>query len=76
MMERGIVNSGPLIALSLLGRLDLLPALFREFWIPETVYREVAVAGLGKPGAASLSDPQWLGHVRAAPTPDPLGLRA
>jgi predicted nucleic acid-binding protein len=72
MMERGIINSGPLVALSLLGRLDLLPLLFREFWIPEAVYREVAVAGLGKPGAASLSDPQWLAYVRAASAPDPL----
>ena len=31
--ERAIINSGPLVALSLAGRLDLLPALFGEFWI-------------------------------------------
>ncbi len=52
MLDRAVVNAGPLVALALAGRLDLLPALFKEFWIPEAVYREVAVAGLGRPGAA------------------------
>jgi predicted nucleic acid-binding protein len=51
MIERAVINSGPLIALSLIDQLDLLPALFAEFWIPETVYQEVTVAGIGKPGA-------------------------
>lgn len=72
MMDRAVINSGPLVALSLAGRLDLLPTLFSEFWIPEAVYHEVAVAGLGRPGAASLSEPQWAGHVRPSPEPDPL----
>ena len=45
--ERAVVNAGPLVGLSLAGRLDLLPALFSEFWIPEIVFHEVAVAGLG-----------------------------
>ena len=48
-LDRAVVNAGPLVALSLAGRLDLLPALFEEFWIPDTVFREVAVAGLGHP---------------------------
>lgn len=72
MIDRAIINAGPLIALSLLGRLDLLPALFREFWIPAPVYSEVVIAGLGRPGAADLSAPQWTAHVRQAPEPDPL----
>ena len=72
MLERVVVNSGPLVALSLAGRLDLLPALCREFWIPEVVYREVTVAGVGRPGADGLSDARWAAHVRPAPEPDPL----
>jgi hypothetical protein len=72
MIERAVINSGPLVALSLAGQLDLLPALFHEFWIPEAVYHEVAVAGLGRPGASSLSEPQWIAHVRPSPEPDPL----
>jgi predicted nucleic acid-binding protein len=70
--ERGVINAGPLVAFSLMGRLELLPVLFREIWIPEPVYREVAIAGLGRPGGAALSDVRWAPHVCASPAPDPL----
>lgn len=72
MPDRAVVNAGPLVALSLVGKLDLLPALFREIRIPEMVYREVVVAGLGRPGAASLADGAWAARVCPAPEPDPL----
>ena len=72
MIDRAVVNAGPLVALSLIGQLDLLPTLFSECWVPQTVFNEVAVAGIGKPGAASLQTPEWLGRVRLSPTPDPL----
>lgn len=58
--------------LSLAGRLDLLPALFAEFWIPETVFHEVAVAGVDRPGADALTDACWTPHVRPSPELDPL----
>ena len=70
--ERAVINSGPLVALSLAGRLDLLTELFSEFWIPEAVFHEVAVAGLGRPGSSDISDMRWASHVRASPIPDPL----
>lgn len=60
------------MALSLIGKLDLLPMLFREFWIPDAVYREVTVAGLGRPGADTLADMRWTEHVCPSPEPDPL----
>jgi predicted nucleic acid-binding protein len=44
---RAVINAGPLVALALAERLDLLGALFGEFWIPQPVLHEVAVAGLG-----------------------------
>lgn len=72
MLDRAVINAGPLVALSLIGRLDLLPMLFREFWIPESVFNEVAVAGLGRPGAAELNLAKWKDHVQLAPEPDPL----
>lgn len=31
-----VINAGPLVALSLADRLDLLPALFGKFWITGT----------------------------------------
>ena len=51
MLDRAVINAGPLVALSLLDQLDLLPALFAECWVPQAVFNEVTVAGIGKPGA-------------------------
>lgn len=72
MLDRAVVNAGPLVALSLLDQLDLLPALFAECWVPQTVFNEVAVAGVGKPGAKSLQSADWQARVRLSPIPDPL----
>jgi len=72
MFDRAVVNAGPLVALSLLDELDLLPTLFAECWVPQSVFHEVAVAGIGKPGAKSLQAADWLARVRASPIPDPL----
>ncbi len=72
LLDRAVINSGPLVALALTDRLDLLPALFAEFWIPELVFHEVAVVGVGRPGATALADARWARHVCPTPTPDPL----
>ena len=48
MLERAVINTGPLVALALLDKLDLLPAMFAECWVPQAVFNEVAVAGIGK----------------------------
>lgn len=57
---RVVSNAGPLIALARIGRLDLLPILFGEVWIPEAVRREVAVLGRDRPGAAEVNRADWL----------------
>lgn len=72
LIEHAVINAGPLVALSLIGRLDLLEAVFSEFWIPEVVFQEVVVAGIGRPGSFSLAESRWRTHVRSAPEPDPL----
>lgn len=41
MIECAVINAGPLVALSLLDQLDLLPALFSQCWVPQTVFDEV-----------------------------------
>ncbi len=46
-----VLNSTPLIALSLVGKLDILKNLFDEVIVPRSVFEEVAVAGKGKPGS-------------------------
>lgn len=72
MIECAVINAGPLVALSLIDQLDLLPALFAQCWVPQTVFDEVAVAGIGKPGSQSLQSAEWRARVRMSPTPDPL----
>ena len=72
MFNCAVINAGPLVALSLLEQLELLPALYPQCWAPQTVFNEVAVAGIGKPGANSLQSADWLARVRVSPVPDPL----
>jgi len=55
-----VVNATPLIALSLINRLDLLPALFEEIVVPRAVYEEIVVQGGGRAGAAALSNATWM----------------
>ena len=72
MFDRAVINAGPLVALSLLDKLELLPALFAEVWVPQEVFNEVAVAGIGKPGANALQTAESRSRVRVCPAPDPL----
>jgi predicted nucleic acid-binding protein len=67
-----VINAGPLVALSLAGQLELLPILFHRILIPRAVYQEVAIDGLGRAGAAMLTDTMWRSRVVDAPEPDPL----
>lgn len=46
-----IADSGPLIAISIIGQLELPRRLYREVWIPPAVWEEVVVQGRGLPGA-------------------------
>jgi predicted nucleic acid-binding protein len=75
-----VVNATPLIALSLLERLDLLREMFDEVIVPTTVYDEVTIAGASRPGAALIAQADWLQIVSPStePTIEPmlLGLDA
>jgi len=67
----GVVNSTPLIALSLIGQLDLLNVLFDDVLIPASVYEEVVLQGMGRPGAREIAQAEWL-VVRKLETVSPL----
>jgi hypothetical protein len=49
-----VSDSSPVILLSRVGYLQLLPGLFTEIVLPQAVYQEVMV-GRGRPGAAEVS---------------------
>lgn len=55
-----VANTGPLIALGHVGRLDLLPALYDEICIPRAVWREVVVHGRERPGVEVVSSASWV----------------
>ncbi len=51
-MSRIICNSGPIIALGILARLDLLRSLFHEVLVPEAVKHEIEQGGVKLSGLA------------------------
>ena len=56
----GGVNSTPLIALSIVGHLDLSPLLFDHVLIPTSVHMEVLLQGRGRPGSLEIGEADWL----------------
>jgi predicted nucleic acid-binding protein len=55
-----VSNSGPLISLSSVSRLDLLRQLFGKICIPEAVYREVVILGGNRPGQEEVRNAKWI----------------
>lgn len=47
-----VVNATPLIALAILQRLELLPQLFDEVFVPPIVFQEVVIQGINQSGRA------------------------
>jgi predicted nucleic acid-binding protein len=79
---RVVLDAGPVIHLSWLHRLDLLPALFEEVLIPEAVRDEVLAAPDGTLGLDDIRAALASGNLtvralptgaRAAPVPSALG---
>jgi len=46
-----VADSTPLIALSKIDQLSLLPEIFSEIILPEAVYTEVVIAGANRSGS-------------------------
>jgi len=55
-----IADSGPLIALAIIGQLDLLRKLYGQVLAPPAVWDEVTVQGRGLPGSHEVSQLAWL----------------
>ncbi len=58
-----VADSSPLIALSDLGKLDLLEKLYGHIVVPEAVWAETAVVGKEKPCRATLFQAPWISRV-------------
>jgi predicted nucleic acid-binding protein len=55
-----VSNASLLINLSKIEKLDLLHDLFNEVVIPEGVWHEVVVEGVGQPGAETIRSAVWI----------------
>jgi predicted nucleic acid-binding protein len=57
-----VSDSSPLIALSRIGRLELLRAVFGSVLLPTAVWDELVRAGMDRPGAAAVLTADWIEH--------------
>ena len=55
-----ISDSSPLVSLSRIDRLELLPQLYERVLIPEAVWNEVVELGAGEPGAKEVETAKWI----------------
>jgi predicted nucleic acid-binding protein len=62
-----VADAGPIIHLSLVGRLDLLPTLYGRVLVPSLVYAEVVREGEGLPGSEELRTADWIDVVEHDP---------
>lgn len=53
-------DSSPLIALAIIGQLEVLPRLFQRVIVPQAEWEEVTEKGAGLPGAVEVSRLSWL----------------
>ena len=55
-----VINSTPLIALSIVNKLTLHKDIFDEIYVPEAVYDEVVIQGKGLSGADEVKSAHWI----------------
>ena len=64
-----VSNASPLISLARIGKLDLLRQLYGELFIPEAVWHEVVIEGVGQPGADEVKAATWIKTQLVTNTP-------
>jgi predicted nucleic acid-binding protein len=72
MNGKAICNTGPLIALSMIDRIDILQHLFKLVVVPEEVHKEILEGGATNAGLINYRKVQWLKVVTLAKPADPL----
>jgi hypothetical protein len=58
--EPAVVNTGPILALSLLGVIDLLRKFYQPVYIASAVEQEIRYGGQGAPGYKEVTESDWL----------------
>lgn len=55
-----VVNTGPLLALAVIGQVGLLRVLYSSVFVPDAVAQEVRQAGTDAPGASIVAEAEWI----------------
>lgn len=55
-----VSDTSPIINLAMIGRLDLLPALFGKVVIPQKVFEEITINGAEMPGSEEVRGAEWV----------------
>ena len=72
MMPAVVCNTGPVIALASINRLELLKSLFREVLIPEAVHKEILLGGASSVGLSAYREKSWIKVRPLKKAADPL----
>ena len=72
MSGKMVCNTGPLVALSIINRIDILRDLFEVVAVPEAVHREILVGGSESAGLAEYKKMQWIKVFSLSNQIDPL----
>lgn len=72
MKGRVICNAGPIIALCVIGRIDLLRRLFEAVIVPQEVHREIVEGGSEFAGLRVYERSHWVKVMRISKAVDPL----
>jgi len=67
-----VSNTGPLVALAVIDRLDLLHCLFDEVMVPEAVHFELLEGGVKQAGVAAYRQAHWIESKKLTEPHDPL----
>jgi uncharacterized protein len=59
-----VVNSAPIISLSLINKFYLLKELFEEIIVPDAVYNEIVHKGINRAGSNELIKATWIDIVK------------
>jgi len=72
MNGKAICNTGPIIALSMIDRIDILRHLFELVAVPEEVHKEILEGGTTNAGLANYRKVKWIKVVALSNPVDPL----
>ncbi len=72
MNGKAICNTGPIIALSMIDRIDILRHIFELIAVPEEVHKEILEGGATNAGLANYRKAQWIKVVALSSPVDPL----